>query len=102
MPIRHPYFFNRQKIHMTVNCLFEGPTINGLPDGLGYVGYVHKGDVHSFDSFKGIVHVKQGQVTNNPTLFTCGDGKKFYFTHMIDNRPFGLGYQFSSDDFDRT
>ena len=86
--IYHPYRVESiQHQRAKINCVFEGPTMNGKPHGLGYLSYTEGNNDKDVYSFTGIGLMDEGELHGGPALFTRGDGSRFLYSFMYFGRP---------------
>lgn len=63
--IPHPYMKTENN---TVMCQYEGETLNGQPEGLGKISYLHKKDKKDLYSFVGVAEFKDRKMNGNAFL----------------------------------
>ncbi len=85
----------RQKITAT----YEGPVVDGKPQGMGFLQYVEGKNPNDVYSFNGVGLMMEGELHGGPALFIRGDGNRFSYSYMYQGRPQGEGVWFRADGF---
>ena len=101
--IIHPYrvmsYESAQHQRVKITCTYEGPTVDGKPQGLGFISYTEGKNPNDVYSFNGVGLMLEGELHGGPSLFVRGDGSRFVYSYMYQGRPQGEGIWFRADGF---